>query len=109
MARDNLAFLDNVLGSRKDFYRESKWLVSDFDCDIWRFKFEAPHVGSFQIDFNKTLSNGTLLTEKQNSRLLNTFKYWINASVHPDNIRGSGLGFCGCYCKNPYSKSHKYY
>ena len=93
MARDNLAFLDNVFGSRKDFYRESKWLVSDFDCDIWRFKFEDSHSDSFHIDFNKTLSNGTLLTEKQNSRLLNTFKYWINASVHLDNRRGSGLGY----------------
>ena len=100
MARDNLAFLDNVLGSRKDFYRESKWLFSDFDCDIWRFKFEDSHAGSFQIDFNKTLSNGTLLTEKQNSRLLNTFKYWINASVHPDNTRGRGLSYTGGYAKN---------
>ena len=100
MARDNLAFLDNVLGSRKDFYRESKWLFSDFDCDIWRFKFEDSHAGSFQIDFNKTLSNGTLLTEKQNSRLLNTFKYWINASVHPDNTRGRGLSYTGGYAKS---------
>ena len=100
MARDNLAFLDNLLGSRKDFYRESKWLVSDFDCDIWCFKFEGINTIRFQIDFNKTLSNGTLLTDKQNSRLLNTFKYWINASVHPDNTRGRGLSYTGGYAKN---------
>ena len=100
MTRENLAFLDNMLGSRKDFYRESKWLISDFDNDIWHFKMEDPNLGSFQIDFNKTLSNGTLLTEKQNSRLLNTFKYWINASVHPDNTRGRGLGYADATAKN---------
>ena len=53
MARDNLAFLDNLLGSRKDFYRESKWLVSDFDCDIWCFKFEGINT---MVDFKSTLT-----------------------------------------------------
>lgn len=100
MSRDNLAFLDKVLGSRKDFYRESKWLISDFDDDVWRFKMESPNVGSFQIDFNVALSNGTVLTMKENKRLLNTFKYWINASVHPDNTRGRGFAYADATAKN---------
>lgn len=100
MSRDNLAFLDRVLGSRKNLYRESKWLCSDFDEDVWRFKMESASVGGFQLDFNVTLSNGTVLTENKNRRLLNTFKYWINASVHPDNTRGRGFAYADATAKN---------
>lgn len=100
MSRDNLAFLDRVLGSRKNFYRESKWLICNFDDDVWIFKMESAGVGGFQIDFNVTLSNGTVLTEKKNRRLLNTFKYWINASVHPDNTRGRGFAYADATAKN---------
>lgn len=100
MSRVNLAFLDRVLGSRKTFYRESKWLISDFDDDVWIFVMESAGVGGFQIDFNVILSNGTVLTEKKNRRLLNTFKYWINASVHPDNTRGRGFAYADSTAKN---------
>lgn len=100
MSRDNLAFLDKVLGSRSSLYRESKWLISDFDNNVWYFKIESPNVGSFQIDFNVALSNGTVLTGNENKRLLNTFKYWINASVHPDNTKGRGFAYADSTAKN---------
>lgn len=90
MSKDRLAFLDNVLGSRKRLYRQSKWLASDFEDDVWIFKMTANNVASFQIDFNKILLNGTILTDEKNRRLLNTFKYWINASIHHDNTKGRG-------------------
>lgn len=99
MSKDNLAFLDNVLGPRSGLYRESKWLVSDFDDDFWRFEMRSPNVGEFSIDFNINLSNKTVLTDKANRRLLNTFKYWINASVHPDNTRGRGFSYADATAK----------
>ena len=74
-------------------YRESKWLLSDFESDVWEFEMQAPNLGDFRVNFNITLSDGTLLTHKKNVRLLNTFKYWINASVHSDNTRGRGTGY----------------
>lgn len=61
---------------------------------------ESPNVGGFQIDFNVALSNGTVLTDKVNARLLNTFKYWINACVHPDNTRGRGFAYTDSTAKN---------
>jgi len=99
MSRDNLAFLDNILGSRKTLYRELKWLSCNFDDDVWILKMESA-VGEFQIDFNVTLSNGTVLTDQINRNLLNTFKYWIIASVHPDNTRGRGLAYADTTAKN---------
>lgn len=100
MTRDNLAFLDRILGARSSLYRESKWLVSDFDADIWRFDMKSANVGGFSIDFNVKLSNKTVLTDKANRRLLNTFKYWINASVHPDNTRGRGYAYADVTARN---------
>lgn len=100
MDRSNLAFLDKILGSDTNLYRESKWLTSDFDDDIWCFDMKTPNVGSFNIDFNLILSNGTNLTEESNKRLLKTFKYWINASTHPDNTRGRGFAYADGTAKN---------
>lgn len=100
MSRDNLAFLDNVLGTQSGLYRETKWLVSDFDEDIWYFEMKSANVSGFSIDFNINLSNKTVLTDKANRRLLNTFKYWINASVHPNNTRGRGFVYADVTARN---------
>ncbi|WP_297460731.1 hypothetical protein [Ferrovum sp.] len=104
MTRDNLAFLDSVLGPRSGLYRESKWLASDFDENVWHFEMKAPNVSGFSIDFNVKLSNETVLTDKENRRLLNTFKYWINASVHPDNTRGRGFAYADVTARNSIIK-----
>lgn len=100
MSSDNLAFLENVLGSRKILYRESKWLCSDFEDDVWYFKVTSANVGDFKIDFGIRLSNGTSLTDETNRKLLDTFKYWIIASVHADNTRGRGLAYADATAKN---------
>lgn len=60
----------------------------------------ARGVGNFEINFNVSLSDGTLLTDKKYRNLLNTFKYWIIASVHPDNTRGRGLSYADATAKN---------
>lgn len=100
MTRDNLAFLDSLLSARNGLYRESKWLVSDFDDDTWHFDMSAANVGRFSLDFNVNLSNRTVLTDKSNRRLLNTFKYWINASIHTDNTRGRGFAYADVTARN---------
>jgi len=100
VSKSNLAFLDKVLGIKSGLYRESKWLHSDFEDHVWHFKMNTANVGSFSVDFNVTLSNKTVLTDVANRRLLNTFKYWINASVHPDNTRGRGFTYADVTAKN---------
>jgi len=97
---NNLAFLDFLSDSRKQYYRTSKWLKSDFDSNLWLFEFANPGSGNMTLDFNVVLSNGTLLTDAQNIRILNTFKYWINSVTHPDNTRGRGLEYADATVKD---------
>lgn len=100
MPEDNLEFLNFLSGSRKDYYQGSDWLKSDFYDDIWNLSFNDNNMGDMKIDFNVRLSNGSLLTDSVNFKLLNTFKYWINAVTHPDNTKGRGANYVGCTAKN---------
>lgn len=95
----SLAFLDGLFGSRAEYYRTSKWLTGDFESDIWAFAFEDAHLGDFQIDFNVHLSDGTLLSDPSNRRILNTFKYWINACTHTDCTKGRGVNYSSSTAK----------
>jgi hypothetical protein len=93
----NLEFLDMVLDGRLEQYKTSKWLKSDFDSSIWNFNFGKEHKTT--VDFSVCLADGSLLTDKKNSSLLKTFKYWINASVHHENKKGRGYKYSDLYAR----------
>lgn len=97
---NTLAFLDECLGSRVELYRGFDRLLTDFDSDKWEIVFADNNVPSINIDFCIRLSDGPLLSEDKNSCLLLTMKYWICASVHPDNTRGRGLTYSDSTASN---------
>jgi len=94
MHDNTLSFLDNILGSRADFYRTSRFLESDFDEDVWVLAVNASRTDAkTRVDWRIVMSDGSMLTDPKNRPLLNMFKFWINATIHPDNTEGRGLGY----------------
>ena len=68
------------------------WLIegTNFFSNIWRLGF-GPKSDVFKktIDFNVRLSNGTLLTDKNNEVVFAWFKYFISVQIHPRYNGGS--------------------
>jgi len=97
---NTLAFLDEFLGFRVRLYKGFDRLLTDFDSDKWEIVFAHSNVPSINIDFCIRLSDGSLLSEDKHSCLLLAMKYWICASVHPDNTRGRGLTYSDATASN---------
>lgn len=58
----------------------ASWRVSDFNADKWICLFGEISV---TIDFNKTLSDGSLLTAPKNCNLLESIKHFLCLQTHP--------------------------
>lgn len=97
---NNLEFLDRFLGSRIELYKDIDRLKSCFDSYEWEIVFDSSNVPNIKIDFNIQLSDRSLLTEEKNSSLLLTIKYWVIASLHPDNTRGRGITYSDSTASN---------
>ncbi|MVW84785.1 integrase [Pseudomonas sp. PB101] len=74
-----ISFLKPFLIEAKDTYRTAVWLKSDFDAPIWAYNFDSKE--SSTLDWNIILDDGSLLTSKENSDLLNSFKFFLTAST----------------------------
>ncbi|MBV5595308.1 hypothetical protein KUT98_23055 [Pseudomonas aeruginosa] len=75
-----LNFLNDISPLNKNRF-DSKWLLDDFDRNVWTFTFEGSH--KFTIDFAIKLPDGELLTSQKHEELLLTFKNWINLQTSP--------------------------
>lgn len=83
---EELKFLQFYNGDRHLEYRQSNWLSSPFDAEVWSFSFMS--TDQYNIDFRVKLENGSLLTDIQNRSLLELFKSWICIQTHIDNTGG---------------------
>ncbi len=81
-----LNFLNELNSDRSVGYRYSFYLKTSFEANTWIFDFGKS--GKLTIDFYVKLENGSLLTEKSNEKLLDTFKCWICIQTHSDVTRG---------------------
>lgn len=76
-----LEFLADVLVEPSDYYRKSDWLLNDFDAPTWvySFNFKSPNI----LDWRVQLSDGSILTDNKNTRLLNGLKHWLIINTSP--------------------------
>lgn len=84
---DELSFLKLFNGDRYIEYRNSQWISTPFDAELWMFNFDS--TGQYSVDFRVKLENGSLLTEESNRSLLELFKNWICIQTHPDITGGT--------------------
>ncbi len=77
--QNNLAFLDTMFDSKLNFYKNQKYLKSEFEEDIWNIDTNEH---KFSIDFSIILTDGGMLTN--NRKLLNTVKFWILSNTLPE-------------------------
>ena len=68
---DELSFLKLFNGDRYIEYRNSQWISTPFDAELWMFNFDS--AGQYSVDFGVKLENGSLLTEESNRSLLELF------------------------------------
>ena len=83
-----LSFLENIIGDRKQLYRENIYLKSSFDANIWHLIFKKKQI---IIDFNVQLYDGSFLTEPQHHNLLEILKCWICLQNHPGTLPGEPM------------------
>jgi len=74
-----LSFLEEIFRDPSERFRQAEWLLSSFDQNIWIYDFNYKS-GPRSIDWNVSLDDGSLLTEKTNKSLLDSLKYWLIAS-----------------------------
>jgi len=82
-----LSFLKLFNGDRYTEYRNSQWISTPFDAEVWMFNFGT--TGQYSVDFRVKLENMSLLTEESNRSLLELFKNWICIQTHPDITGGT--------------------
>src|SRR5690554_8118937 len=75
----DLEFLEDVLSSSNEQYKKAEWLLNEFDEDAWEVSFsgKTPKIYDWRVE----LADGSFLTDKKNSPLLNGLKFWIVSST----------------------------
>ena len=81
-----LKFLQDHLHEPKHYYQNANWLLTAFDDSKWIYDFDykTPKAINWQV----RLSNGSLLTDIENERLLRSLKSWLIASTLPHGGNG---------------------
>ncbi len=77
---DNQKKLFSEYLSLEDFEEDiynPKWLLSQYESHIWECDFKAKN--NFVLNFNIKLEDGSLLSDLNNSKLLNGIKYFLCA------------------------------
>lgn len=76
--------INSYLNKCQTLPQEADWLLSDFNSSVWICKFEVSN--STELNWDKPLYNGTLLTSQQNASLLEMLKCWIIIATTKDSL-----------------------
>lgn len=95
IAFDELNFLSDFIGDRKQKYCEAYWLKSDFESHVWKCD-----LGNCKtINFKIRLSDGSYLTDLKHGILLKTLKCFLCIQTHRDVTGGKKLVDTSAYTK----------
>lgn len=88
-----LDFLDVFFADPYQAARTAKWLLSDFDANVWEysFGFKEPKY----IYWDVKLNDGSSLIDKKNKELLDGLKYFLTGSTQANTAPGPKLQWAG--------------
>lgn len=72
--RGELGFLNEYTTVSEERYRDSRFLISPFESNLFQFKFGETVI---EVNFDVRLEDGALLTAPQHQPLCNVFKSWL--------------------------------